>query len=157
MLQAIQPAIQNIARNPNVQKAGFAILCGVGTFYTIKGTESARTSLGSWLTTKREALKQRRAERKANKEAEKQAASGATTTPDAPEVVVPEVVVSAEVPVSLREKAEAASQLEDAIEVVVNGATFNQLRAKCAELGLKFKTPPRKRDLAEAIVRAQTA
>ena len=91
MLQAITPVFQNVVRNPNVQKAGFAILCGVGTFYTIRTTEGARKSVSSWFTAKREAMAARRVEKAMNsvaKTAEKAAAEAPAAEAPAPEAPV---------------------------------------------------------------------
>ncbi len=156
MLQAITPVFQNVVRNPNVQKAGFAILCGVGTFYTIRTTEGARKSVSSWFTAKREAMAARRVEKAMNsvaKTAEKAAAA------EAPAPEAPVVAASAATPEATPEPSPVVenSSLEEAIKVIMEGASFNQLRTKAKELGLKFEGNPTKAVLARALAEQAAA
>ena len=155
MLQAITPVFQNVVRNPNVQKAGFAILCGVGTFYTIRTTEGARKGISDWSTTKREAMVARRVEKAMNsvaKTTEKAAA-------EAPAAEAPVVAASVATPEVAPEPSPAVenSSLEEAIKVIMEGASFNQLRTKAKELGLKFEGNPTKAVLARALAEQAAA
>ena len=160
MLQAITPVFQNVVRNPNVQKAGFAILCGVGTFYTIRTTEGARKSVSSWFTAKREAMAARRVEKAMNsvaKTAEKAAAEAPAAEAPAPEA--PVVTASVATPEVAPEPSPVVenSSLEEAIKVIMEGASFNQLRTKAKELGLKFEGNPTKAVLARALAEQAAA
>ena len=165
MLQAITPVFQNVIRNPNVQKAGFAILCGVGTFYTIRTTEGARKSVSSWFTAKREAMAARRVEKAMNsvaKTEEKAAAEAPVAEAPAAEAPAPEapvVVASVATPEVAPEPSPVVenSSLEEAIKVIMEGASFNQLRTKAKELGLKFEGNPTKAVLARALAEQAAA
>lgn len=168
MLQSITPVVQNIARNPNVQRAAFAVMCGVGTFYTIRGAESARTTFGNWFSTKKENMAIRKQQKKAAKvaaamESVKEVNVAPTVVVDVvASSVVPDEAKEAQVATTVQDVAEAHSEdvevpvahegLEEAISVVINGASFNELRSKASELGLKFEKAPDKRTLAKAIV-----
>ncbi len=156
MLQAITPVFQNVVRNPNVQKAGFAILCGVGTFYTIRTTEGARKSVSSWFTAKREAMAARKIEKAMNSVArteEKAAAEAPAAEAPAPEAPVVAASVATPEPSPVVEN----SSLEEAIKVIMEGASFNQLRTKAKELGLKFEGNPTKAMLARALAEQAAA
>ena len=165
MLQSITPVVQNIARNPNVQRAAFAVMCGVGTVYTIRGAESARTSFGSWFSTKKENMAIRKQQRTAVKAAA--AMESAVKNEEAnvePMVVdvVPDEAKEVRVTATIQDVAEAHFEdvevpvahegLEEAVSVVIYGASFNELRTKASQLGLKFEKAPDKRMLAKAIV-----
>lgn len=163
MLQAVNPIIQSVVRNPTVQRAGFAILCGVGTFYTIRTTEGARKGIGGWLAAKREAAAARKAAKASVKVVEKPTTEASAVVVETPapdngciEVSVSEVVSAREAQEEPTPAVENSS-LEEAIKVIMEGASFNQLRAKAKELGLKFEGNPTKLVLATALAEQAAA
>ena len=166
MLQAITPVVQNIVRNPSVQKAGFAILCGVGTFYTIRTTEGARRGLGNWFASKREALAARKVAKAMNSVASTAEKVSTDAAQSPAETTAPRVEVSVSEVTAARSEQEKPSQpvvrpnndhIAEAVQVIMQGASFNELRAKAKELGLKFENSPTKLVLAEALAEQAAA
>jgi len=134
MLQAIRPAGQAIIQNRTVQQFVLAVGCGVTTLYTIRALDNLGARRRRWASN-RQALKAQRQAAKLAKAEEAKAVEASTATPEP----VTEAVVS------------------DAVQTVMEGASFNELRAAAKSHGLDVGPHPTKEALARAIVEFQTA
>ena len=135
MLQAIRPAGQAIIQNRTVQQFALAVACGVTTLYTIRGLDNLGARRRRWASN-RQALKAQRQAAKLAKAEEAKAVEAPAATPTP---VMTEAVVS------------------DAVQTVMAGASFNELRAAAKSHGLDVGPHPTKEALARAIVEFQTA
>ena len=143
MLQSLGPAFRAVVQSPATQRFLFAVGAGVTTLYTIRTIDSVSNN-----------LKARSAARKKRKIAAAEAKKAAKVEKATTTMVTEATPVAPD----LRVVAEAFNTddaIADAVGVVMEGASYNELRATAKSLGLDVGNHPTKESLAKAIVTYQ--